>query len=263
MADNRLELRRCRAMIASKEARLPRLTAPAPYRLLVTLALLAASPAWGEPASAPATLPTGDDPRFRSTMAVSGTWAVDLGVELSLDAGSDSRLEQTGFPLPRHGRISSGFGVRSDPLGLGMRMHSGIDLPSALGTPVRATLPGQVRFSGWAGGYGNMVEIDHSNGVTTRYGHLSRALVREGQPVAGGALIGLVGSTGRSTGSHLHYEVRIAGRAVNPLTRIALAVPSGSSTIAANVSPELPAVARWAGWSDPGSTRELPMAIIQ
>ena len=96
-------------------------------------------------------------------------------------------------------------------------MHAGIDLAAPLGTPVYATADGFVDRAEWAGGYGNLVEIDHGKGLQTRFGHLSRILVQPGQRVTRGMLIALMGSTGRSTGSHLHYEVRIDGRAVNPV----------------------------------------------
>ncbi|MCP3054484.1 M23 family metallopeptidase [Aurantimonas marianensis] len=118
-------------------------------------------------------------------------------------------------PLPGS-RLSSSFGIRSDPF-LGRRgLHSGDDYAAATGTPVPATAPGTVTKAGRAGGYGNLVEIDHGNGITTRYAHMSRVDVAVGQTVAKGTKIGEVGSTGRSTGPHLHYEVRRAGRAVDP-----------------------------------------------
>ncbi len=95
-------------------------------------------------------------------------------------------------------------------------MHSGIDFRAEQGSPVRSTAPGRVVGAEYSGGYGNMVEIDHGNGITTRYAHLSAILVSEGQQVAQGTVVGRVGSTGRSTGPHLHYETRIEGDAVDP-----------------------------------------------
>ena len=112
---------------------------------------------------------------------------------------------------------TSGYGVRSDPFHGGAAMHAGIDLAAPLGTPIYATADGIVDRAEWSGGYGNMVEIDHGKGLQTRFGHLSRIMVHPGQRVQRGMLIALMGSTGRSTGSHLHYEVRIDGRAVNPV----------------------------------------------
>ena len=112
--------------------------------------------------------------------------------------------------------LTSSFGVRSDPFGRGPAMHSGLDFRSAHGDPVRATANGKVVTAGWNGGYGKMVEIDHGNDLTTRYGHLSDIEVKVGQTVRVGQTIGRVGSTGRSTGPHLHYETRIDGDAVDP-----------------------------------------------
>jgi len=112
--------------------------------------------------------------------------------------------------------LTSSFGVRSDPFGRGPAMHSGLDFRSGHGDPVRATANGKVVTAGWNGGYGKMVEIDHGNDITTRYGHLSEIEVRAGQTVRVGQTIGRVGSTGRSTGPHLHYETRIDGDAVDP-----------------------------------------------
>jgi murein DD-endopeptidase MepM/ murein hydrolase activator NlpD len=112
--------------------------------------------------------------------------------------------------------MSSSFGVRSDPFGRGPAMHSGVDFRGDSGDPVRATAAGKVTSAAWNGGYGKMVEIDHGNGFTTRYGHLSEISAKAGQSVRAGQIIGRVGSTGRSTGPHLHYETRIEGDAVDP-----------------------------------------------
>ena len=112
--------------------------------------------------------------------------------------------------------FTSGFGVRSDPFLGRPAMHTGLDFRAASGDPVRATANGKVVSSGWAGGYGRMVEIDHGNGLSTRYGHLSEISVKVGDVIKIGQVIGAVGSTGRSTGPHLHYETRIDGDAVDP-----------------------------------------------
>src|SRR5580692_5151458 len=112
--------------------------------------------------------------------------------------------------------FTSGFGVRSDPFLGRPAMHTGLDFRAAMGDPVRATANGKVASSGWAGGYGRMVEIDHGNGLSTRYGHLSEINVKVGDAIKIGQVIGAVGSTGRSTGPHLHYETRIDGEAVDP-----------------------------------------------
>jgi murein DD-endopeptidase MepM/ murein hydrolase activator NlpD len=112
--------------------------------------------------------------------------------------------------------FTSNFGVRTDPFRGGAAMHSGVDIPGPYATPIYATADGIVGRTGWVGGYGNLVEIEHGRGIETRYGHLSSIIVSPGKKVKRGDLIALMGSTGRSTGNHLHYEVRIDGRAVNP-----------------------------------------------
>jgi murein DD-endopeptidase MepM/ murein hydrolase activator NlpD len=112
--------------------------------------------------------------------------------------------------------FTSGFGVRSDPFLGRPAMHTGLDFRASTGDPVRATANGKVVSSGWAGGYGRMVEVDHGNGLSTRYGHMSEINVRVGDQIKIGQVIGAVGSTGRSTGPHLHYETRIDGEAVDP-----------------------------------------------
>ena len=113
--------------------------------------------------------------------------------------------------------FTSNFGIRSDPFRGTAAMHAGVDIPGPVGTPIYATADGIVSHSGRQGGYGNLIEINHGKGIATRYGHLSRLLVKENSRVSRGQLIGLMGSTGRSTGPHLHYEVRIDGHAVNPV----------------------------------------------
>jgi murein DD-endopeptidase MepM/ murein hydrolase activator NlpD len=121
-------------------------------------------------------------------------------------------------PVKTDVSFTSGFGVRSDPFHAGAAMHPGIDLAGPYGSPIYATADGTVLRAGWnSGGYGNLVEIDHGRGITTRYGHMSAILVHDGDRIIRGQLIGRMGSTGRSTGNHLHYEVRIDGRAVNPI----------------------------------------------
>lgn len=112
---------------------------------------------------------------------------------------------------------SSNFGIRSDPFRGSAAMHAGVDIRGPVGTPIYATADGVVAEAKRRGGYGNLVELDHGKGIATRYGHLSRILVSAGSRVQRGQIIGLMGSTGRSTGSHLHYEVRMDGRAVNPV----------------------------------------------
>lgn len=122
------------------------------------------------------------------------------------------------FPLKELKRISSGFGERKDPLTGKERFHHGMDIAANEGTPVFSAAPGKVIFSGKKGGYGNMVEILHADGVVTRYGHNAENLVREGDMVRPSDPIARVGSTGRSTGPHLHFEVLRNGKALDPET---------------------------------------------
>jgi murein DD-endopeptidase MepM/ murein hydrolase activator NlpD len=119
-------------------------------------------------------------------------------------------------PVVGEVEFTSGFGIRSDPFLGRPAMHTGLDFRAQMGDPVRATANGKVASAGWAGGYGRMIEIDHGNGLSTRYGHLSEIDVKVGEPIKIGQVIGEVGSTGRSTGPHLHYETRIDGEAVDP-----------------------------------------------
>lgn len=129
-----------------------------------------------------------------------------------------STAESLPFQNPAIGKeITSSFGNRRDPFLGRLALHSGIDFRFAPGEKVRPTAPGKVIAAGWTGGYGNMVEVDHGNGISTRYGHMSDILVKVGDKVDRNVVIGLAGSTGRSTGTHLHYEVRQNGRAVDPI----------------------------------------------
>lgn len=122
-----------------------------------------------------------------------------------------------GLIMPVNGRITSGFGMRFHPILGYTRMHAGVDIAAPWGTPVRATGDGIVSFAGRHGGHGNYVRLEHGGGVGTGYGHLSRIAVSPGQRVRAGEIIGFVGSTGLSTGPHLHYEMYRGGRTVNPL----------------------------------------------
>jgi murein DD-endopeptidase MepM/ murein hydrolase activator NlpD len=149
---------------------------------------------------------------------------------------------------------TSGFGVRYDPFNGGAAMHAGVDLAGPHGQPILAAADGVVVRAGWANGYGNMIEVDHGRGMTTRYGHLSRIQVKLGDRVHGGDQIGKLGSTGRSTGPHLHYEVRVDGNAVNPMpylrsaTEIAAVQSAAASAAAAGQGgPAVVAVAQPTG----------------
>ncbi|HET7679035.1 MAG TPA: peptidoglycan DD-metalloendopeptidase family protein [Xanthobacteraceae bacterium] len=183
-----------------------------------------------------------------SVLAGSGTGGPFIPVKPRNDAGNFERqlyrinvaraqvdsLNRTlsNVPLrkPLMGEIdtSSGFGVRMDPFIRAPAMHSGLDFRGSMGDPVRATAAGKVTEAGWNGGYGKLVEIDHGNGLSTRYGHLSELNVSVGQTVRIGQTIGRIGSTGRSTGPHLHYETRIDGDAVDPQKFLRAGIRLGS-----------------------------------
>ena len=119
---------------------------------------------------------------------------------------------------PAKGRIVSGFGYRRHPLWGGTHFHTGVDIAAPYGVPVRAADSGNVIFAGWWDGYGKAVVINHGKGITTVYGHMSRLYVRSGQAIGKGQIVGLIGSTGYSTGPHLHFEVRLKGKPVNPMS---------------------------------------------
>ena len=114
-------------------------------------------------------------------------------------------------------RLSSGFGPRKDPFSGQLRQHNGIDVAAPAGSPITAFRPGSVVFSGWKPGYGNTVIVRHEDGLESLYGHLSKSLVQAGERVGENSTIACVGSTGRSTGAHLHFEVRRDGKAVDPM----------------------------------------------
>jgi murein DD-endopeptidase MepM/ murein hydrolase activator NlpD len=119
-------------------------------------------------------------------------------------------------PLEGEVDLASSFGIRQDPFTGSPAMHTGLDIHGEPGDPVRASADGTITAAGWSGGYGRVVDIDHGNGLSTRYAHLSAIDVHVGQPVRTGQIVGKVGSTGRSTGPHLHYETRVRGEAVDP-----------------------------------------------
>jgi murein DD-endopeptidase MepM/ murein hydrolase activator NlpD len=136
-----------------------------------------------------------------------------------VDAATAGQVQAaSALSWPVNARITSTFGMRYHPILHFARMHSGIDFGAAWGTPIHAAADGQVSRAGWAGGYGRQVRIDHGSGLATSYSHMSRMIVEPGSLVRQGQVIGYVGTSGLSTGSHLHYEVLRGGRAVNPMS---------------------------------------------
>jgi murein DD-endopeptidase MepM/ murein hydrolase activator NlpD len=135
---------------------------------------------------------------------------------LYADDGHSHDASTDGWGVPVGGRISSRFGMRFHPILRRRKMHTGDDLAARYGAPIKAAHNGRVLWSGWKKAYGNTIIIDNGNGVTTLYGHASKLGVRPGQPIKRGEYIGNVGSTGWSTGPHLHFEVRKNGKPINP-----------------------------------------------
>uniref|UniRef100_UPI00345BC8F7 peptidoglycan DD-metalloendopeptidase family protein n=1 Tax=uncultured Erythrobacter sp. TaxID=263913 RepID=UPI00345BC8F7 len=176
------------------------------------------------------------DPRAmtRNVEAQSGVGGPLEVLATSSDGSIDPRFERLGLSLARMNaleralagvpqvvpasvtKITSNFGYRRDPFNGGGAMHNGIDFKGAYGSPIFAAASGEVVFAGWKGGYGKTVEVKHENGLMTRYAHMSRLGVTVGQEVEAGATLGGLGNTGRSTGPHLHFEVRINNRPINP-----------------------------------------------
>ena len=160
----------------------------------------------GGPLQRLATASGGMDPRFER-----------LGLSLARMNALMNGLEGVPQVLPASlAAISSGFGYRHDPFTGAGAMHSGLDFRGPIGAPIHAAAKGTVSFVGQKSGYGNVVEVSHGNGLVTRYAHMSRFAAKPGQSVAAGAVIGAIGNTGRSTGPHLHFEVRHHDRALNP-----------------------------------------------
>jgi murein DD-endopeptidase MepM/ murein hydrolase activator NlpD len=176
----------------------------------------------------------GLDPRSMIAAARGGQGGPFVSLSTARDGSLDPRFARLGLSLARMDAlerglngipqvmpadidmISSGFGYRADPFHGGAAMHTGLDFRGPHGSPIHAAANGVVTFVGTKSGYGKVVEISHGNGMLTRYAHMSAWRARNGQQVSAGDVIGLIGSTGRSTGPHLHFEVRIYDRAVNP-----------------------------------------------
>lgn len=209
---------------------------------------------------ADAALPTGEDARPHTPLMADRT-EVSLPPQPlpSASAGEGFRSLSPGA-LP----LSSRFGWRGDPIDGSVRFHAGVDIPARAGAAVRAVRSGRVVFAGWAGGYGNLVVIDHGGGVTSRYGHLERAFVVPGEPVGTGDRIGEIGSTGRSTGPHLHYEVRRGGVAIDPLHAV-MRVSNGTGPDLAwpGFEPEAPEAQPRLSWTSDGEPDVLPAPAIR
>lgn len=143
--------------------------------------------------------------------------------KIELKPASENQEKQKKFNLPEKislplsGKITSSFGLRTDPIDGKLRHHNGIDIAAPEGTPVKPVLSGKIVYSGYNGGYGNCVIVEHENGLQTLYAHNSKNLVKTGDTVTPETVIALSGSTGRTTGPHLHFEVRKEGSPVNPL----------------------------------------------
>lgn len=165
--------------------------------------------------------------RNTNTIIVTGTQAVQPGEAETaqiLEKNTNNAADLATMPSlwPTNGEVTSRFGWRNSPWGGGSELHQGLDIANSMGTPIFATADGEVVQSGWAGGYGNIVQINHGNGIETIYGHNSRVTVNAGQYVKKGQVIAYLGSTGRSTGPHLHYEVRVNNTAVDPIRFLVL-----------------------------------------
>lgn len=153
------------------------------------------------------------DPDFRAMHDAWGKVRSNASTKVAVSMPSINPVDIMNF--------SSGFGFRHAPTKGASSNHKGVDIPGPIGTPIYATADGTIGRAQWVNGYGKYVEIEHGNEVETRYGHMSALNVVAGQKVKQGDVIGYMGSTGRSTGSHLHYEVRVNGIAVNPMAFLA------------------------------------------
>jgi murein DD-endopeptidase MepM/ murein hydrolase activator NlpD len=160
---------------------------------------------------------------FNFDQVTNRSYALEQNLHELYELLSDQRSFLSALPTkkPSDGVFTSGFGVRVSPMGDGNeKMHEGIDIAAGIGTPIRAPASGTVVFAGKKSGYGQIVMVDHGYGLETWYGHTSRILVRPGQKIKRGQPLALVGNSGRSTGSHLHYEVHVNGIPVDPINYI-------------------------------------------
>jgi murein DD-endopeptidase MepM/ murein hydrolase activator NlpD len=190
-------------------------------RLRTALKLAGVAPAAARPKAEGGPLIAADDPQaLAARLGVDRSFAEQVqhaAADLSEAKALDAAAARLPLAEPTRGaEQTSGFGLRRDPFTRQAAFHPGLDFAGARMSPVLATAPGVVSFTGVRTGYGNTVEVDHGGGFKTRYAHLARIAVRPGEHVAAGARLGGMGSTGRSTGTHLHYEVWVNGRVQNP-----------------------------------------------
>jgi murein DD-endopeptidase MepM/ murein hydrolase activator NlpD len=160
------------------------------------------------------------DMELSKTIAKGSGLGLTKMVEKALDSAAPAPDKSAALSAPIKGLVSSKFGVRADPLNGEERLHKGVDIAAPDGSPIRAAAAGKVVYSAWSEGYGNLIAIDHGDGLVTRYAHNAANLVSAGQQVQAGQTIGLVGSTGRSTAPHLHFEVLRRGKALDPLAAL-------------------------------------------
>ena len=151
------------------------------------------------------------------------------GRSRNIFARADANLLPAGWPII--GRLMDGFGHRMDPFSGEGAMHTGVDISAPMGTPIKATADGIVMYANWNAGYGRCVIVDHGNGYQTLYGHMSHIDVVDGQEIRQGEVVGLVGSSGRSTGTHVHYEVRVHSTPVNPYRFLARSVNTKTAKV--------------------------------
>ncbi|HHY32104.1 MAG TPA: peptidoglycan DD-metalloendopeptidase family protein [Firmicutes bacterium] len=169
-----------------------------------------------DPAAGLAQLAVETDSRLADLARAADDMAADLSSLRRSAVSYREKLDHTPDGWPARGRITSSFGRRRHPITRNVQPHDGVDIAAPVGTPIRATADGTVRFAGTQSGYGLMVIIEHGYGFQTVYAHNSRNVVRAGQRVKRGQVIAYVGSTGTSTGPHVHYEVRVSGKPANP-----------------------------------------------
>lgn len=176
------------------------------------------SAAGAPPIGAASALARVDGGKVQVGAAAAAPVGPDVGGRAAAIATTDAPADDTALQTPLDGHLTSGFGIRRDPITGQRRFHPGVDLAAPRGTAIHAAADGEVVFSGWRGRGGNVVEVRHTNGLVTSYAHAERLFVRPGQKVGVGDVIATVGSSGRSTGPHLHFTARRGGQVIDPTT---------------------------------------------